>query len=297
MAENAHTSWEMPRVAGTRGGSLLFGRMFEDASIEQSIFPKGGRIFCIASAGCTAIELASTGYDVTAVDVNPAQIRYLRSRIAGHPAEQGSADRLLGLARRVLPMLGLGGNQLRHFLLLDDPEEQIHFWREHLGTRRLRGFARALLSPSMLRLLYASPLVRSLPDDFGGVLIARLERGFARHPNRSNPYMWRLATGGDPPGYPPPQPAVPLHLAIAEAAAYLASLPAGSFDGFTLSNILDGTDAAYEARLKEALRHAAAPGAVALLRSFGQPESAEEANLATADRSALWGRVTAIRFG
>jgi hypothetical protein len=54
-----------------------------------------------------------------------------------------------------------------------------------------------------------------------------------------------------------------------EAAAYLESVPPRSFDGFALSNILDGVDAAGEARLLAAVERAARPGAVAVLRSFG----------------------------
>jgi S-adenosylmethionine:diacylglycerol 3-amino-3-carboxypropyl transferase len=51
-----------------RDAGLMFGRMFEDWSVEARLFPPGGRVFCIASAGCTAIALAARGHDVTAVD-------------------------------------------------------------------------------------------------------------------------------------------------------------------------------------------------------------------------------------
>ena len=48
--------------------------MYEDRAIELDAFPAGGHVFCIASAGCTAFELAARGDEVTAVDVNPSQL-------------------------------------------------------------------------------------------------------------------------------------------------------------------------------------------------------------------------------
>ena len=45
-ASAAETPWERGRLKG-RGGrrKLLFGRMYEDASIEIGAFPPGGRVF------------------------------------------------------------------------------------------------------------------------------------------------------------------------------------------------------------------------------------------------------------
>ena len=70
--------WRRGRLAARAGQpELLFGRMYEDRAIELEAFAAGGRVFCIASAGCTAFELAARGDDVTAVDVNPAQVSYV----------------------------------------------------------------------------------------------------------------------------------------------------------------------------------------------------------------------------
>ena len=55
----AGTVWTHGRFDARGGpGKVLFGRMYEDASIEAGAFPPGGRVFCIASAGCTAMRLA-----------------------------------------------------------------------------------------------------------------------------------------------------------------------------------------------------------------------------------------------
>ncbi len=52
------TAWQSGRFRAARAGSrkLLFGCMYEDAEIELRAFQPGGRIFCVASAGCTADE-------------------------------------------------------------------------------------------------------------------------------------------------------------------------------------------------------------------------------------------------
>ena len=75
----------------------------------------------------------------------------------------------------------------------------------------------------------------------------------------------------------------------ADAAEFLERCPPQSFDGFSLSNILDGAGATYGARLHAAVRRAAAPGAVAILRSFGEPKSNEETERAADDRALIWG--------
>jgi S-adenosylmethionine:diacylglycerol 3-amino-3-carboxypropyl transferase len=56
----AETPWEAGRF-DRHGGprKVLFGRMYEDASIEAGALRPGGRVFGIASAGCMALALAA----------------------------------------------------------------------------------------------------------------------------------------------------------------------------------------------------------------------------------------------
>src|SRR5207253_3012560 len=126
------------------------------------------------------------------------------------------------------------------------------------------------INPLPLRAIYSSTFVRVLPKRFDRVIRARLERCWARHPNRSNPYAWRFFLGMDPPDYVAPtlRSAVAIELVCADAAMYLENCPPASFIGFSLSNILDGTEPAYGERLMAAVRHSAQDGAVVLLRSF-----------------------------
>ena len=284
------TAWARGRLDSRAGpGKLLFGRMHEDASIELEAFRPGGRIFCIASAGCTAMEL-SRRHEVVAADVNPVQLAYARRRFSGEAQARGSAEVFMGFARALAPLAGWRRRLLREFLDLDDPAEQGVFWRRRLDTRRFRAALTALLARPLLRRVYAPAFLACLPPRFGQVLRGRLERGFARHPNRTNPHARGLLLG-EPSPLPPPSRAKEIRLVHADAASFLESAPAGSFDGFTLSNILDAAGPGYERRLVAALRRAAAPGAVAVLRSFREPAGSPSTNRAGEDRSMLWGIV------
>jgi S-adenosylmethionine:diacylglycerol 3-amino-3-carboxypropyl transferase len=118
----------------------------------------------------------------------------------------------------------------------------------------------------------------------------RMERCFARHPNRSNPYARSLLLG-ELSSEPPPSQAKDIQLVHADAASFLESQPAASFEGFTLSNILDGTDDAYRQRLFSAVKRTATPDAITVLRSFGNADANSPANRAGDDRSMLWGSV------
>ncbi len=286
----AETTWEHGRFDARRGPSaVLFGRMYEDAQIEHDAFRPGGRVFCIASAGCTAMKLAPR-HEVVAVDINPAQLAYAESRIAGGHCVRGTAERVMAFARAFAPAAGWSSSCLHRFLDLDDPAQQSAYWRRHLDTWRFRAALDALLSITALRAVYASPFLAFLPRRFGPVMRERMARCFARHPNRTNPYARALLLG-ELADEPPPPEARAIRLVHADAAAYLEREPAASFDGFALSNILDGADAGYERRLVAAVKRTAAPDAVAVLRSFREPQSAEPTNRAPDDRAMLWGVV------
>lgn len=284
------TVWAHGRFdRGTGPKEVLFGRMYEDPSIELAAFRPGGRIFCIASAGCTAFRLASR-HDVVAVDLNPAQLAYAERRIAGEPMVRGTAERLMAFGRTLFPLAGWWPSRLRAFLDLERPAEQVAYWRRHLDTRRLRVALAILLSRPVLRAAYAAPLLACLPPRFGVVIRTRMERGFATHPNCTNPYARALLLG-ELRDEPAPPEAEGIRLVHADAAAYLEAAPERSFDGFTLSNILDGAGEFYRARLFAAVKRAAARDAVVVLRSFVEPPPLLPTNRASEDRAMLWGIV------
>ena len=296
---SATTPWERGRLGARRGRPrLLFGQMYEDWDIEAEVLPPAGRVFCIASAGSTSIALAARGLSVTAVDINPAQVDYVRARLRGAAPRAGTADRFFAAGRRFLPLLGLRRSLIRQFLELADPSAQVRFWRAHLDTIRFKAALAMAINPLALRTIYSPTFVQVLPMRFDRIIRARLERCWARHPNRTNPYAWRFFLGTDPPDYKAPAlPSVAtgggaIELVCADAAAYLESCSPASFIGFSLSNILDGTEAAYGERLMAAVRRSAQDGAVVVLRSFMEPPPGESTEWAARDRSMLWGRLT-----
>ncbi|HVP59615.1 MAG TPA: DUF3419 family protein [Myxococcaceae bacterium] len=283
------TAWAGGRFDQRTGPRrILFGQMYEDAQIELRAFAPDAPVFCIASAGDTALALA-TRHPVTAVDINPVQLEYARARIAGAPARVGSAERLLAFGRALLPLAGWRRRELERFLAFDSADAQLAFWKERLDTRRFRAGLDLLLSVTGLRSVYASPFLQVLPGHFGRVMRSRMERCFARHPNASNPYARALLLGETAPGPSPSRH--PIDLVCADAAAYLESCAPGSYGGFTLSNVLDGAPADYRGRLLAAVDRAARPGAVRVLRSFGEPPGPSPTNVAEDDRSMLWGVV------
>ncbi|HEY5992615.1 MAG TPA: DUF3419 family protein [Candidatus Udaeobacter sp.] len=284
------TAWQNGHFrARAKPRKLLFGCMYEDAEIERRVFQPGGRIFCIASAGCTAMRLAAH-HTVVVVDINRVQLAYVQRRLRGASVQRGSAERILDFARTLAPLAGWSRRTVQAFLDLDDPEQQIPYWRRHLDTRRFRAGFSFLFSRFVLRSVYSATFLDCLPPNFGAVLRGRMEQCFALHPNRRNPYAYALLLGEmrSAPEVPELQQ---IQLECVEAADFLEHQPAGSFTGFSLSNILDGTNPAYERRLFAAVKHAAAPGAMVVLRSFREPRCMRRTNHAVEDRAMLWGIV------
>jgi S-adenosylmethionine:diacylglycerol 3-amino-3-carboxypropyl transferase len=287
---DASTTWKSGRFDSRKGDAkLLFGQMWEDAAIECQLFAKAKSVFAIASAGCTALALARQGGKVLACDINPCQSNYVQSRAAGGPMATGRADRLLMAFRLAAFCVGITPSIRSEFASLCDPAEQAIYWRRHFDKPRVRFLWRWLLSPQLLRSTYAPKFVQSLPDDFADVLWTRLDRGFATHPNRDNPFAPQLLLGRD--HRRDLAPCCNIETTCRDACEYLETCPPESFGALTLSNILDGATTEYAQRLAKAVRRAATPDAIVVLRSFCESRTRAEAEWAARDRSFLWGRV------
>ena len=194
-APTTATPWSSGRLDARSGeGQILFGRMYEDHAIESGAFRAGTRVFCIASAGCTAMALAGA-HDVVAVDINPVQLAYAERRIAGESAAPGVVERFMSVGRALSPLIGWRPERVRAFLELDDVGAQAQFWRRHLDTLRFRGVIDGLLSLTALRTRYAKAYLDFLPPRLGAVMRARMSRCFARHANRTNPFARALLAG------------------------------------------------------------------------------------------------------
>jgi S-adenosylmethionine:diacylglycerol 3-amino-3-carboxypropyl transferase len=292
-SEAAETPWRRGPFKQAQSG-LIFGMMYEDPAIELRAFKPHSRVFCIAGAGCTARALAAAGHSVTAVDINPRQIAYAKSRIAGSAPQMGSVERLMMRGRTFARLFGWNRRILSNFLELSNPDEQLDYWDHHLDTRRWRLMLDTLLAPRLLGLCYSGPFIQSLPRDFGRQIRHRLRRGWARHSNRDNPYAAALLLGKQPVETSAPES--PVHFVCGDAAGFLENCAPAHFDAFTLSNIADGAPPEYVGRLRAAIEQAAAPGAVIVTRSFAEPQETPAENWAALDRSLLWGAVEVNRM-
>jgi hypothetical protein len=251
--------------------------MHEDSSLELGHLR--GRILSVASAGDTALALSAVpGNDVTAVDLNAAQIRYVWDRLAGGGRRAGLADRAMAVGRA---LSGWRPGAARRFLDLDDPSVQAAAWHAAWDTPRFAAFLAVAFAPFGGRL--------GLPRRFDLAVRGRLADGFARHPNASNPQARLLLLGVD--RRAAAGGARPLDLHVADVATFLERGPASSWDGFALSNVADAAGPAYARRLVAAVTRAAAPGATVVLRSFAEPRTDAEAEWARRDRTHIWGRV------
>ncbi len=290
------TPWQAGRLDNSTGPKeILFGRMYEDCEVEAAAFSDRRRIFCIASAGCTALRLAAE-HEVTAVDINPVQLDYAKARAAGGRMRRGAAERFMAIGRPLLRLAGWSASRLNEFLSLEDPYLQQLYWKSSLDSRRLRWGMDAVLNPRLLSVFFAAQYLGVLPERFGAVMRARMERCWGRHANRTNAYARALLLG-ELEKTTVAQPGAPVRWVCADAAAFLESSSAGSFDGFSISNILDGAPPAYARRLTAAIHRAAAPGAVLIRRSFREPDGPSATNLAARDRSFLWGVVEVAPVG
>lgn len=291
---SSDTPWRNGRLdSGAGAPQLLFGQMYEDAEVEARVFEPGSRVFAIASAGCTAIRL-SVEHEVVAVDINPVQLAYAQRRAEGAPLETGAAERWMHLGRKLFPLIGWTRERIDTFFAMRDFGEQLAFWKAALDTQRFRRIFDFGTSHALLRMIYNPQLLERMPYQVGPVLRARLERCWSRHPNASNPYAQSLFLGGGKArDQDLPRSARHSHLRFlcADAATYLETCSPGAFNAFTMSNIFDGTTAEYQERLIRAMKRAAAKDAMAVIRSFAEPDLNLAANHVTQDRSPLWGIV------
>jgi S-adenosylmethionine:diacylglycerol 3-amino-3-carboxypropyl transferase len=289
------TPWRAGRFAGSPGRpKLLFRRMFEDWQVESIAFRQCQRVLCIASGGCTAIALAGQGHTVTAVDINAAQIAHVRGRLAGAVGSVSSAERVVRTRRWMLRCLGASRGLLDAFLTSPSPEGQLALW-DRIWTRRAALAARVAFHPAVLRRAYDAPFVRALPARFDDVLIRRFRRGLAIHANLDNPFVWQMLAGERPVRLEPViRPGMHLRLVHADVVDFLLSEPPASFDAISLSNIFDGCDAPYRQAAIGAVLRSAAPGAIIVLRTFGE-SAAPELDWRWLDRSHLWGGVSVER--
>jgi hypothetical protein len=133
---------------------------------------------------------------------------------------------------------GMQSRETDRFLNLSDPEEQVEYWDRRLETQSLARRCGWFTCSAPARHSYASPFIRSLPQKFGPLLRARLQRAWATHPNRGNSYAASLLLGR--PTDEPKAAEFPIQFVCADAADFFGTLRTSEFNAFSLSNIGDG---------------------------------------------------------
>ena len=229
-------------------------------------------------------------HEVVAVDINPVQLAYAERRFDGDPGFRGRAERIMDFMRFFGPVAGWWPSRVRAFLELDDPSTNgvLATGAQYLALSRRPRCALFRDGASLgLRALASSISCRndSEPSCAGAWSAASNGTPIARTSTRV-PCYWASC-----PPSPLPRRRRTFGSYTRTPRSFSRTKPPASFDGFTLSNILDGVDDAYRQRLLAAVKRAAAPGAATVLRSFGDTSAKSPANRAADDRAMLWGSV------
>ena len=271
---------------------ILFGRMYEDAAIEQAAFPPGGHVFCIASAGCTAMALAPRHRDCGRHQPGAARIcRAPRRRRADARRRGGAYGRHRPAAHGAIRLAA--------------PQPRgVPRARRSRGTDRRFGIAAWTRSAfawpptfcsgrAWLRLVYAAPFLQILPPRFG--------RGDARAAGAlledpSQPHQ-RVCPGLAPRGVTSGLPARSASDSVGMYGRCLVSriVPTGKLRCVHSLEHSDGAPDSYRDRLMTAVRRSRLAESLVILRSFAEPRSDSSTNLAARDRSMLWGVVDVRR--
>ncbi len=270
---NVPTPWADGRLGRIgRGPRLLFGATYEDPNLEIAAFAGCREVLCIAGAGDLARSLASAGFRVTALDVNPRQIEYAIERSNGGPFRRGSAEHVMGIGRNLLRLGGWSAETMRRLAVSDDPVERETIWKSLTsGPRGL--LLRILLSPARLAVLFRPEFVSLAGPGFYRRLVETVGSSLKASPSGENPFAHILFMGKPLGAASPDLGGTPFaenpKFVCADILQYLHGLPEGSVECAAMSNICDGAPADFRAQLDSALRRALKPGAPVTVRTLG----------------------------
>jgi S-adenosylmethionine-diacylglycerol 3-amino-3-carboxypropyl transferase len=175
------------------------------------------------------------------------------------------------------------GRTLRQMMDSADLAEQGSLYRAAWDGLFWRGFIRTIALPQVWKYVFRDPgFFRFVPDDFcvGSYLLDRFEKAFTCRLLRESPFMSLLLGGRYR-----PERCLPFHLAAKQYPAlqrnagrvriitapleqYLHSLPSGSIQAASLSDVGSYVDGSQHARLWDAILHACGPEARICERQF-----------------------------
>lgn len=274
------------------GNRIKFAVVREDPAVEEELVRgvEAEAALVVASGGCTALHLAHyfPGLRVTAFDRNPMQL----SHVAAKNGALAAADRIkLNVEDPRVDGLNQRGEfeglfrMLRGLLVefVVSESELASFFDRGLPSReRAELFDRWVASPYWpvaFELAFANPLLVAMfgPDaiqhadagSYPGYFQRAFERGLRRADAPRNPFLQHVLLGcyraGDGPAYLKATAALPIEL----VEGSLLDVPdLDSYQVYSLSNVFDWSDDALVERWAQALRRAARPGSVVLIRQL-----------------------------
>ncbi len=281
----------------------MFGQVREDVGVERWLVSRHGavgRAVVIASAGCTAISLLDLVSErLTAVDINPAQVEFVRWKVElmrrvelgkfrrelfdgrRARANSGIVDRILATLRWLLHVGVHSRGFVEDFLRMDSVPNQARRFDAEWDTWRWRLATEVAFNPLALRAGYGGEVARALPGSLAQLVRSRVRRTLTGFPANSNGYAWQSLAGRPGAG----EAGLPyfareaeyarlrarlgkLDFACADVAAWLRGQPAESIDFFGLSNVLELTGAERTRGLLREVERTARSGAVVCLRSI-----------------------------
>lgn len=317
-----------PVEAAQAAPRVKFAIVREDPLTELALVDRYGarRVLCVASGGCTALEIASQrpGVEVVAYDFNPAQLAHIEQKAeaiargdraalnVGAPGAEGINDR--GDFERLFRIWREAFHQL-----VAPPSDVARFFDVATSAPEREALRRAWVSspywPTLFGMAFHHPLLDVMfgpaatqhaePGSYPRYFRAVFERGLARLDAPRNPFMQHIFLGffaeGD----------AHAHLRAAEAPKLVlvrGGIPEiedlGSYDLIHLSNIFDWSDDALVEQWSAAIVAQAKPGCVVTwrqlnngrnLRAFFEPTFAFDAALGQAlweaDRSLFYNRI------
>ena len=219
-------------------------------------------------------------HEVVAVDINPVQLAYAERRFDGDPGFRGRAERIMDFMRFFGPIAGWWPSRVRAFLDLDDPTEQVDYWQRELNTWRFRTSIDALFSVTALRSVYAPRLPR-FPAEATRSGHAWAHGALLRTaPQSHEPLRAFPATGRAVLRAPSHRRRRTCGSCTRTPRSFSKTRQPASFDGFTLSNILDGVDDAYQTKASSpqsnAQRHLGATTVLRELRRYADAKLATQ---------------------
>ncbi|MEE9289031.1 MAG: DUF3419 family protein, partial [Bacteroidota bacterium] len=180
----------------------------------------------------------------------------------------GRYERYMRLLRRVITVI-MGRQLIEQFFLIEDSGERLELYRAKWENARWRLFTRALLSRTVMTLLFDSAFFAYLDEDFsfGRHFAKKIERAFTQLPTKTNYFLAYIALGrflneNDLPPYlrrdnfdTIRSRVDRIELVTDSCEHFFEALPDASISKFNFTNIFEWMSSeAYEALLKETVR-------------------------------------------